>query len=91
MSGAEPKKEEEEEDEVLTFTACYTASQTFEVPKSVFLLDEDDDKNDGETPGSWWIKWGTFFYIDKERNVHAIEGSEIETNSKRPDVVTKDE
>lgn len=61
------------------FQAEYTSYYRFNVPKYVMLLDEDDVKNDGVTPGSWWVKWGTFYYIDAggaEREIEGVDCSE---------------
>jgi hypothetical protein len=61
------------------FQATYQSYYTFPVPKHVFLLDKDDDKNDGKNPGSWWVKWAILFYIDKngkEIEVQGIDHSE---------------
>lgn len=57
------------------FIASYTAYAHFIIPKSIniYLLDRRDTKNDGENVGSWWIKWGTFHYIDKEGKQQTIE------------------
>ena len=56
------------------FEAMYKSYFTFPVPKHVFLLDKDDDKNDGKNPGSWWVKWETFIYIDKNGDEVRVQG-----------------
>ena len=57
------------------YTAIYNAYLSFVVPKSVseYLLEEYDARNDGKSVGSWWIRYGTFNYIDKEGNRQEIE------------------
>lgn len=57
------------------YTAIYNAYLSFVVPKSVseYLLEEYDARNDGKSVGSWWIRYGTFYYIDKEGNRQEIE------------------
>jgi hypothetical protein len=69
------------------YTACYDAYLYFVVPKSVseYLLEEYDAKNDGKSIGSWWIRYGTFYYIDKEGNRQEIESQpESDVDYKRP-------
>jgi hypothetical protein len=69
------------------YTACYDAYLEFIVPKSVseYLLNEDDARNDGKTIGSWWIRYGTFYYIDKEGKRQEIDNEgEHEVDYKRP-------
>jgi hypothetical protein len=63
------------------YTASYDAYLYFVVPKAVsaYLLDQYDDKNDAKAVGSWWIRHGTFYYIDKEGKRQEIE-SEPETD-----------
>ena len=57
------------------YTAIYNAYLYFVVPKSVgeYLVEEYDARNDGKSVGSWWIRYGTFYYIDKEGNRQEIE------------------
>jgi hypothetical protein len=69
------------------YTACYDAYLYFVVPKSVseYLLEEYDTKNDGKAVGSWWIRHGTFYYIDKQGNRQEIESEpEQDIDYKRP-------
>jgi len=59
------------------FTAAYTTYYRFKVPKGIFLLGEDEDEKQGtNVPGSWWVKWGVFHYIDKSGKEIEIEGVE---------------
>jgi hypothetical protein len=57
------------------YTAIYNAYLSFVIPKSVseYLVGDDDARNDGKAVGSWWIRHGTFYYIDKEGNRQEIE------------------
>ena len=56
------------------FIACYNAYLNFIIPKNIniYLLDQDDPKNDGKNVGSWWVKWGAFHYIDKDGKQNSI-------------------
>lgn len=73
-----------------SFTASYTSYYTFKVPKNIFLLDECDEKNDGKNPGSWWVKWGVFYYIDKTGKEIEIEGV-ASSDHKWPDSLEEDD
>ena len=73
-----------------SFTASYTSTYTFKVPKNIFLLDEHDEKNDGKNPGSWWVKWATFYYIDKTGKEFEIEGVD-NSEHKWPDSLEEDD
>ena len=69
-------------------TAYYRASKTFEIPKDVFLLSQDENEEAEEgTYGMWWIKYGIFFYVDKEKKVHEIHGDDdyYDVESKWPE------
>jgi hypothetical protein len=57
------------------YTAIYNAYLSFVIPKTVgeYLLEDDDARNDGKTVGSWWIRYGTFYYLDKDGNRQEIE------------------
>lgn len=69
------------------FEAAFMSYYRFEIPTSVFLLDQDDPKRkDGETPGSWWVKWATFYYIDQDGKKQEIEGIKW-SDEKWPDAV----
>ena len=72
------------------FTAAYTTYYRFKVPKGIFLLDEHEEKNDGKNPGSWWVKWGVFHYIDKTGKEVEIEGVE-NSEHKWPDILEEDD
>ena len=71
------------------YTATFNdAHLDFIIPKNIskYLLDQDDDDNNEKNIGSWWIRHGTFFYIDKEGKEQEIE-SESEPDvdlKKRP-------
>lgn len=69
------------------YTACYDAYLEFVIPKSVseYLLDQDDARNDGKSVGSWWIRYGTFYYVDKGGERRDIESnSELDIDTKHP-------
>ena len=66
-----------------TYTATYTTYYTFDVPKDVVLIKEEDQVEGESHPGYWWVKWGTFYYIDKNGEQHEIEGDK--SSDKWPD------
>ena len=68
------------------FQATYTTHYLFKIPTNLFLLDEHDEKNDGVQVGSWWVKWATFRYIDKDGTTQEIE-YDLSSEEKRPDNV----
>lgn len=64
------------------YTAIFfNASLDFIIPKNIsrYLLDQDDDDNNEKNIGSWWIRQGTFFYINKEGKEQEI-ASDSEPN-----------
>ena len=80
------------------FTAHYSASSRFVIPKDVFLLyDGIDHWIDNATDkavkkvGTWWIKWDTFYYIDKDGKQQQIKAQPDEGERKWPDSVSEDE
>jgi uncharacterized membrane-anchored protein len=72
-----------------TITAYYRASQTFEIPDTVFLLSQEENEQAEEgTYGMWWIKWGVLHYIDEDGNEHEIRAThDYEIDSKYPDTI----
>jgi len=71
------------------FWANYTTSYMLDVPKNVFLLTKEEvEKNKTNRPGHWWVKWGTFHYIDKNGEEQEIEGEEW-SEHKWPESVEK--
>jgi hypothetical protein len=63
----------------------------FEIPENVFLLpEEENDSADDDTPGKWWVKWGTLYYFDQNKNIVEINGI-VETNYKWPTNVSVEE
>jgi hypothetical protein len=74
-------------------TARYTTLVEFYIPKNVYLLplDEAEDfQNEGKA-GYWWIKWGTLYYIDKNRNTCVIEPTSRTTDTKWTDDIEEEE
>jgi len=75
------------------FNACFTTTYTFKVPTNIFLLDEDDEMNNPNRDGvigSWWIRQGMFYYIDKDGKTQEIDyNHSYEEN--RPDNVEEDD
>ena len=68
--------------------ANYTSSYRFSIPKDVrkylLTLEETEDiANDGK-PGMWWIKYGTFRYINEHGDLCRIEGDQIDSDYKWP-------
>jgi len=66
------------------------------IPKDLPLLSkEDNDKACGivtVVPFSWWIKWGTFHYYDKDGKEQTLEKErECEPDYKYPENVEEDE
>ena len=61
------------------YTAIYNAYLSFVIPKTVseYLFGDDDERNDGKSVGSWWIRYGTFYYIDKDGNRQEIEHEDV--------------
>jgi hypothetical protein len=72
------------------FNACFTTTYTFKVPTNIFLLDQDDIKNDGVQVGSWWIRQGLFRYIDKDGTTQEID-YDVSEEEKRPENVEEDD
>jgi hypothetical protein len=68
--------------------ANYTSSYRFSIPKEVrkYLLtfeETEDIANEGK-PGMWWIKYGTFRYINEHGDLCRIEGDQIDSDFKWP-------
>ena len=69
-----------------TITAYYRASKTFEIPKDIYLLPQDENEVAEEgTIGMWWIKWGTFFYVDKQGKIQEIGTEDYDIKTKWPE------
>ena len=66
-----------------TYTATYTTYYTFHIPKDVVLIKEEDLHKYEDEPGVWWVKWGTFYYIDKNGEQQEIQGDK--SSDKWPD------
>ena len=78
-----------------TYIATYTTLYRFDVPKNVVLMTEEEKAKTMGTkgyslPGHWWVKWGTFYYIDKNGEKKGIQG-EICEEHKWPESVEKEE
>jgi len=59
----------------MRITCSFSAYITFQVPKDIKLMSEDDN-NKPESwgkPGSWYIRWGTLHYFDKHGNEQEME------------------
>ena len=66
-----------------TYTATYLTTYTFHIPKDVVLIKEEDLHKYQDEPGVWWVKWGTFYYIDKNGEQQEIQGDK--SSDKWPD------
>jgi len=75
-----------------TITAYYTAWSTLIIPDWLFLLPEDDERNhrldDEPVHGMWYIKFDTFWYVDKNLMWKEHEMVEGETYKRIPDRTT---
>jgi hypothetical protein len=62
----------------------YNAYAEFKIPEGVFILSilMNDDAPEGAI-GSWWIKWNTLHYIDRDGKEQTIDGSEPDVDAKR--------
>jgi hypothetical protein len=58
-------------------TASFKVYLQFTIPKDVkqYLMTESQTYENGAEKkiGFWWIKWGKFFYIDKQCEVQEID------------------
>jgi len=76
----------------LYITATYNLYSTFKVP-DYLLTPEENDKVDHDVVGSWYIKWNTLHYINKDGEEVEVEPTgDIEDahDYKRPDSVDYD-
>jgi hypothetical protein len=73
----------------------YNVSRIFHIPKNVYLLPENENADVDKVYGSWWIKWNTLYYYDKELNIQEIgtddDDSAIGAQMKRPGKTYTDE
>ena len=76
-----------------TITARYDTYINFCIPEDIILmsLDEVENFQNEEKPGYWWIKWGTLYYIDKNRNTCVIEPTSRTTDTKWTDDIEEEE
>jgi hypothetical protein len=59
---------------VTQVTATYTSYDCFEIPEDVFLLGKEENKRAGVSDyGSWYIRYSTLYYIDKDGKERTIE------------------
>jgi hypothetical protein len=56
--------------------AIYTVVHYHDIPDDVYLLNQSENNADRNVYGSWWVKYGTLYYIDKELNIQEIEHDE---------------
>ena len=69
---------------------------TYIIPKDLPLLSKEDNDKACRTasvvPFSWWIKWDTFHYYDKDGNEQTLQKDrETEVDCKYPENVEEDE
>ena len=78
-----------------TCIATFQVYLSFQIPKDVkkYLMTESQKCDlDAETkPGYWWIKYGTFFYLDKEGKEQQIHTEDYTQDYKRPTDVEFDD
>lgn len=75
-------------------SCSYTTNYEFDIPADIagyLMTKQQRDAADGDAvlmkkPGYWWIKWATFYYIDKEGNEQEIS-SVAESEEKWPDTI----
>jgi hypothetical protein len=71
--------------------ATYTVSEYYDIPDDVYLLDESDNTFNPKVYGSWYIKYSTLYYIDKELNIQEIEsGDDVREQMCRPEKTSTD-
>jgi hypothetical protein len=71
--------------------AIYTVSEYYDIPDDVYLLDESDNTFNPKVYGSWYIKYSTLYYIDKELNIQEIEsGDDVREQMCRPEKTSTD-
>jgi hypothetical protein len=75
---------------IKSITCSYTTYVTFTIPEDVkkflFTREENSKEENEMKPGSWWIKWAIFHYIDKEGKEQEIQSDdEPSTNWKYAD------
>jgi hypothetical protein len=68
---------------------------TYTIPKDLPLLSVEENDKAWRTgrcmPFSWWIKWRTFYYYDKDGNEKTLDDyRECETDYKHPENVEED-
>jgi hypothetical protein len=68
---------------------CSFASYvSFDIPQSVYkflLKDEENKKANENTIGSWWVRYGVFYYVDVDGEVNDIYGGETSSDYKYPE------
>ena len=69
-----------------SITVFYNISSTFTLPKDVFLLSVEENRNvKGENVyGSWWVKWNVLHYYDKDGKECKVESDYGEPDLKHP-------
>lgn len=66
----------------------FTSYVSFDIPTTVYkflLKEEENNKADEGTIGSWWVRYGTFYYVDVDGEVKDIEGGDLSTDFKHAD------
>jgi hypothetical protein len=78
---------------VKTVEALYTVVHYHDIPEDVYLLNQSENNGDRKVYGSWWVKYGTLYYIDKELNIQEIEHDEdsLAAQMKIPDTTFTNE
>jgi len=71
---------------VRRITASYTNYLEYVVPKNLPLLsvDENEAVTEENVPFSWWVKWSTFYYYDKNGKMQELPLDSESTGAKRP-------
>lgn len=71
---------------VKTVEAVYTVTEYFDIPEDVYLLKDSDNLGKKMVCGSWWVRWGILYYIDKELNLQEIHhDDDVREQMQRPD------
>jgi len=73
------------------FEATWSCSSTFLIPDDVYEYLHEKPYGKINTPGRWYIRYNTLYYLDKELDEQTIEGTEPDSDYKLPMYIENDE
>jgi hypothetical protein len=71
---------------VKTIEATYRVSEYYDIPDDVYLLEKSQNDFNPKVYGSWYIKYSTLYYVDKELIIQEIAcEDDVREQMKRPE------